>query len=106
MTTGVKVFYKGEDSDFVVFATSEEAVMKYRESPSISKLSDVVDSFHIYTNRGGKGAEGKFGQASHSQIENEFGKSKKIEEAIDHILRNGRINGNDKAISSDNYVPY
>lgn len=91
MSSAVKYFYKGEDTDLVVFATSVEDVNNYLKEPSIGKLSQVVEIFKVFSNRKGSGAEGNLGEASKAQVENEFGK-KKIEEVIDSILRRGHPN--------------
>ncbi|CAI4053236.1 hypothetical protein SUVZ_15G2440 [Saccharomyces uvarum] len=92
MSTVIKYFYKGENTDLIIFATSEELVNEYLENPSIGKLSEVVEVFEVFTPLDGRGAEGELGAASKAQVENEFGKGKKTEEVIDLILKNGEPN--------------
>lgn len=91
MSSAVKYFYKGQDTDLVVFATSESDVNEYLKDPSIGKLSEVVEIFKVFCNQKGSGAEGSLGEASKAQVQNEFGK-KTIEEVIDTILREGTPN--------------
>lgn len=92
MSTAVKYFYKGQETDLIVFVTSVEDVEEYLKSPSIGKLSEVVELFKVFTNNEGEGAEGELGEASNSQLANEFGKDKKVEEIIDIILKKGEPN--------------
>ncbi|SCW01212.1 LAFE_0D07558g1_1 [Lachancea fermentati] len=91
--SAVKYFYKGQDTDFIIFVESIEGVENYLKDPSISKLTSVVELFKVFTNRQGDGAEGELGEVSNAQLENEFGKGIKIEQAIDRILREGSVNG-------------
>lgn len=91
MSSAVKYFYKGKETDLVVFATSVEEVNEYRKEPSIGKLSQVAEIFKVFSNDQGSGAEGNLGEASKAQVQNEFG-NKKIEEVIDIILREGKPN--------------
>ncbi|GCE98162.1 SDO1-like protein YHR087W [Zygosaccharomyces mellis] len=91
MSSAVKYFYRGKETDLVVFATSIEEVNEYRKEPSIGKLSQVAEIFKVFSNDQGSGAEGNLGEASKAQVQNEFGK-KKIEEVIDIILREGTPN--------------
>lgn len=39
MSTVIKYFYKGENTDLIVFAASEQLVNEYLENPSIGKLA-------------------------------------------------------------------
>lgn len=92
MSEAVKYFYRGEETDLVIFVESEQSVKDYLQDPSIGKLTEIVEVFKVFTNRSGRGAEGEFGEASKAQLENEFGKGKKVEEIIDTILREGEPN--------------
>lgn len=92
MSTAVKYFYKGQETDLIVFVTSDAEVQEYLKEPSIGKLSQVVELFKVFTNDKGEGVEGELGEASKSQIANEFGKDKKIEEVIELILKKGSAN--------------
>lgn len=47
MSTVTKYFYKGENTDLIVFAASEELVDEYLKNPSIGKLSEVVELFEV-----------------------------------------------------------
>lgn len=100
MSTVTKYFYKGENTDLIVFAASEELVDEYLKNPSIGKLSEVVELFEVFTPQDGRGAEGELGAASKAQVENEFGKGKKIEEVIDLILRNGKPNSTTSSLKT------
>ncbi|SCU95898.1 LAME_0F13982g1_1 [Lachancea meyersii CBS 8951] len=88
----VKYFYKGQETDLVVFAESSEAVNQYLQDPTVGKLTEAVGVFKIFTNSQGEGAEGELGEASKAQIENEFGAKIKVEEAIAKILQQGSPN--------------
>ena len=59
----VKYFYKGEKTDLVVFAESQELVEQYLKEPSVGKLTESVGVFKIFCNRQGEGAEGELGEA-------------------------------------------
>ncbi|CAR23195.1 Rtc3p [Lachancea thermotolerans CBS 6340] len=87
-----KYFYKGEETDLVIFVESQELADQYLKDPTIGKLTEAVGVFKIFTNQQGEGAEGELGEASKAQIENEFGKGIKIEEAIARILQEGSPN--------------
>lgn len=91
MSSAVKYFYKGQDTDLVVFVTSVDEVNEYLKEPSIGKLSQVVEIFKVFCNQKGSGAEGALGEASKAQVQNEFGK-KSIGEVIDIILKEGKPN--------------
>lgn len=101
MSSAVKYFYKGEETDLIVFVSSVEEVKEYLKDPSIGKLSQVVEVFKVFTNNEGEGAEGELGEASKSQLANEFGKGKKVEEIIDIILKKGEPNAKVESIGKD-----
>jgi len=89
-----KVFYKGTDNDFLVFAENSELLDKFRKGDTTIPLVNVVSVFTVYTSRTG-GSEGLLDEASKSELSNEFG-DKSIEEVIKTIL----LNGSDKARAS------
>lgn len=90
MSESLKYCYKGRDTDLIVYVKSQESVEEYLESPNIGALSDTVETFQVFSNVEGKGSRGYLGHASKLQIENEFGKGKKVEEVIDMILKKGK----------------
>lgn len=90
MSSRVKYFYKGKDTDLMVFAKSANSVKDYLEHPSIEKLSDTVEVFQVFTNRDSRGSSGTLDEASHAQMDNEFGEGKNMNQVIDLILRNGQ----------------
>ncbi|CUS23509.1 LAQU0S10e02058g1_1 [Lachancea quebecensis] len=90
--TATKYFYKGQNTDLVVFVESPELAEQYLKDPSIGKLTEAVGVFKIFANQQGEGAEGELGEASKAQVENEFGKGVKIEQAIARILQEGSAN--------------
>lgn len=90
-------FYKGKDSDLIVFVKSATAVDKYLESvpPRVQNLADCVETFQIFTNMdsGSRGSRGALGEASHAAVENELGQGLDQFGAIDLILRHGKYTG-------------
>lgn len=86
-------FYKGKESDLIVFVKSEDAVEHYLEEPRVEALSDCVETFQIFTNHGSRGNEGVLGEASKAVVEGELGKGKDQYAAIDMILREGKYTG-------------
>ncbi|EGV64915.1 hypothetical protein PSN45_005268 [Yamadazyma tenuis] len=95
MVSPHKIFYKGEENDFVVFVEDREALDKFREDSSIP-LVDVISVFQVFTNRQG-GVEGQLLQASKTELENEFG-TKNTDEVIKKIV----LEGSDKSNASIN----
>lgn len=91
MSEAVKYFYKGKDTDLIVFATSVESVEEYKKDPSVGNLSQAAEIFKVFANEKGSGAEGNLGEASKAQIQNEFGK-KNVEEVVGIVLREGQPN--------------
>ncbi|CDR41514.1 CYFA0S07e03026g1_1 [Cyberlindnera fabianii] len=87
MSGPVKVFYKGENIDFIVFVESEEIAQKYQKDSTIP-LSEVVGTFKIFTSDQRRGSEGVFDEASRQELETEFG-TKSVEEAIEKIIKEG-----------------
>lgn len=83
----VKIFYKGESRDFILFAESEEAYNEYQTDSSVP-LSRVVADYQVFTPENGRGSEGRLAEASHLDLENEFG-TKVSEEVALKILKGG-----------------
>lgn len=100
-TEVLQYFYKGKETDLVIYVTSQAAADDYLASPSPSKLANVVEVFKVFTNLDGKGATGTFGEASKTQLENEFGKGKKVEEVIGLILKEGVPNGKTNRVKTE-----
>lgn len=91
MSNVAKYFYKGHDTDLIVFVKSKDAVEEYLTHSD--NISDVVEVFQIFTNTNtGRGNEGSLGEASIAQLENEFGKMKK-DDMFEKILREGEFSG-------------
>jgi len=66
-----RIHYKGSNNNFVMFAVSPEAFRKYRKDSSVP-LTEVLDAFTVYTT-GHHGSQGILEQASHGQLDAEFG---------------------------------
>lgn len=86
--THVKVHYKGNDQDFVIFVDSVDDYQKWRGDKSVP-LAQVVSSFKVFTTLN-HGAQGLLEGASKSTLENEFGTSKE-DEAVLKILEKGSL---------------
>lgn len=96
MSNVAKYFYKGHDTDLIVFVKSKDAVEKYLAHPD--NISDVVEVFQIFTNsNSGRGNEGALGEASIAQLENELGKIKK-DDMFEKILREGEFSGSESGL--------
>ncbi|CDK24982.1 unnamed protein product [Kuraishia capsulata CBS 1993] len=91
ISSPAKLFYKGDDTDFVIFVESEEAVNDYLKDSSIP-LSDSVAKFQIYKNSTSTGAEGELDQANSSELDNEFG-THSIDDVIETIMKKGTFKG-------------
>ncbi|WEW61554.1 hypothetical protein PRK78_007044 [Emydomyces testavorans] len=83
-----KVFYKGEQDDFVVFVEDVDAVRNWKKDRSIP-LAQVVSGFKVFvTHR--QGAQGIHDGASMALLESEFGTANE-DEVIMKILEKGEI---------------
>ncbi|KAK6464714.1 ribosome maturation protein [Scheffersomyces coipomensis] len=82
-----KLFYKGKDTDFVIFVEDPDLLAKYRKNDTTIPLIDLVSIFKIFTNRSA-GANGVLDEASKSELSNEFGSSQ-VDSAIKAILLHG-----------------
>ncbi|KAF8004476.1 hypothetical protein OXX80_003220 [Metschnikowia pulcherrima] len=88
MASPHKLFYKGTDSDFVVFIEDPEVLAKYKAGDTTLPLIDVVSIYKIFVNRQG-GVEGVLDEASKEEIQNEFGNKANVDSAIKIILEKG-----------------
>lgn len=85
-----KLFYKGNEFDFVIFIEDPELVEQYKKGDSTIPLIDIVSIYKVFTNRQG-GVEGVLDEASKQELSNEFGK-----QSIDEIIKKIVIEGADK----------
>ncbi|KXX74962.1 Restriction of telomere capping protein 3 [Madurella mycetomatis] len=84
----VKVHFKGEDDDFLVFLDSVEDYQRWLSDRSVP-LAHVVSSFKVFTTHR-RGAQGIYEGASKSMLENEFGTSDE-NDAVLKILEKGSL---------------
>ncbi|CAI5758022.1 unnamed protein product [Candida verbasci] len=82
-----KLFYKGKETDFVIFIDDRNLYAKYKSGDSTIPIIDIVSIFKVFVNRS-RGVEGVLDEASNLVLENEFG-TKNVDEAIKIILKNG-----------------
>lgn len=87
-----KLFYQGSEYDFVVFVEDKELLDKYRNNDNTIPLVDIVSIFKVFINRQG-GVEGVLDEASHLELQNEFG-TKNADEVIIKILKEGQDKAN------------
>lgn len=83
-----KIFYKGEQSDFVVFIENPDLVKKYKGGDSTLPLIDIVSIYKVFVNRQG-GVEGVLDEASKEELQNEFGKDANVDAVIKKIIFEG-----------------
>lgn len=88
-----KIFYKGQEFDFVVFTEDSETLAKYRKGDSTIPLIDVVSIFKVFINRQ-KGLEGILDEASKQEIQSEFGLDATAATAIERIVKEGADKAN------------
>ena len=86
--TQIRVHYKGDSDDFIVFAESGQAVQDWKKDRSIP-LAQVVDSFKVFVTHN-HGNQGTLDTAAKGTLEAEFGSSKE-EDVIIQILEKGNI---------------
>jgi len=82
-----KVVYSADNDDFVVIAHSADVLNNWKKDSSIP-LSDVVESFKIFTTHK-QGAQGILDTASKGSLESAFGEIKE-DEILQKILREGK----------------
>ncbi|KAF1347723.1 ribosome maturation protein [Delphinella strobiligena] len=84
----VKVHYKGENDDFLVFVDSAQAVRDWKADKSVP-LAQVVNGWKIFVTHK-HGNQGQLDTASNGQLDTEFG-SHKEEDVVAQILEKGNI---------------
>lgn len=89
-----KLFYKGNENDFILFVESADLLTKYRKGDTSIPLIDLVSIYKVFTNRQG-GVEGVLDEASKAELSNEFGTSD-----TDAVIKKILIEGSDKHSSS------
>ncbi|KAK2737089.1 hypothetical protein FQN55_001301 [Onygenales sp. PD_40] len=83
-----KVFYRGENDDFIVFVDDVATLKSWKKDRSIP-LAEVVSGYKIFiTHR--QGAQGIHDGASKAMLHNEFGTNRE-DECIEKILERGDI---------------
>lgn len=82
-----KLFWKGNEADFVIFIENTDLVEKYKKGDSTIPLIDIISIYKVFINRQG-GVEGVLDEASKLELSNEFGKAD-IDEIIKKILKEG-----------------
>ncbi|KAF2751541.1 shwachman-Bodian-diamond syndrome protein [Sporormia fimetaria CBS 119925] len=87
-TEQVKVHFKGEHDDFIIFVESSEAVQKWKKDSSVP-LADVVNGWKIFCTHK-QGASGILDAASNQELDAEFGTHKE-EEVVKQILEKGTV---------------
>ncbi|EEP78644.1 conserved hypothetical protein [Uncinocarpus reesii 1704] len=96
-----KVFYKGDNDDFIVFVEDVAAVRNWKKDRSIP-LAQVVNGFKVFvTHR--QGAQGIHDGASKAILECEFGTSD-VEEAIAKILERGEIQESEVSLAVPRFI--
>ncbi|KKY36826.1 putative shwachman-bodian-diamond syndrome protein [Diaporthe ampelina] len=86
--TQVKVHFKGQDDDFLVFVDDLETYKKWQEDKSVP-LAHFVSAFKIFVTHN-QGAQGAYDSAPKGQLESEFGTSNE-DEVIKAILEKGSV---------------
>ncbi|THZ50337.1 putative RNA binding protein [Aureobasidium pullulans] len=84
----VKVHFKGNDDDYIVFVDSAQAVRDWKADKSVP-LAQVVSGWKIFVTHK-QGTTGILDGASNSQLDNEFGTHKE-EDVVQQILEKGDI---------------
>ncbi|KAI1341628.1 shwachman-Bodian-diamond syndrome protein [Xylariaceae sp. FL0016] len=86
--TQVKVHFKGQEDDFIVFVDDTETYNKWQEDKSVP-MAHFVSTFKVFVTHK-QGNQGQLDGASKSTLENEFGTSVD-EDVIKQILEKGSI---------------
>lgn len=82
-----RIFYKGDEADFVIFIEDTDLVEKYKKGDTTIPLIDIVGIYKVFINRQG-GNEGVLDEASKQELNLQFGKSD-VDEVIKIILKDG-----------------
>lgn len=88
MSDPVKVFFKGEHRDFIVFVENDDIIERFQKDSSIPLSSVVAGGFTVYTPNTGRGSTGVLDEASDLDLESEF-HTKVIEDIIVKICKEG-----------------
>lgn len=83
-----KVFYKGQENDFVVFVDNPTLLEKYHKGDNTIPLIDIVSIYKVFVNRQG-GVEGILDEASKQELQSEFGDKANVDDVIKAILKQG-----------------
>ncbi|KAL7629426.1 hypothetical protein AAE478_000946 [Parahypoxylon ruwenzoriense] len=86
--TQVKVHYKGDAEDFIIFVDDLETYKKWKGDKSIP-MAHFISAFKIFVTHK-QGAQGRVDGASKATLENEFGTSNE-DEVIKKILETGSL---------------
>ncbi|KAM0720623.1 hypothetical protein Q7P37_004760 [Cladosporium fusiforme] len=86
--TQIRVHYKGNEDDFVIFADSVQAINDWKKDKSVP-LAQVASSFKVFVTHN-HGNQGVLDAASKGQLESEFGTSKD-DDVVAKILEQGNV---------------
>lgn len=93
MSHQTRVFYKGQNEDFIVFLDDLEAMEKYKTDSTIP-MSQFLGSFDVFKSYTG-GASGKLEKASKQELAEEFGDfGDVVNDVIPVIISKGQIQNN------------
>ncbi|KAF5115547.1 hypothetical protein DV495_002338 [Geotrichum candidum] len=81
--------YEGEENNFIIYASSREAVEEYTEDPESGSLVAAVDLYKVYTTST-PGNDTLYREASNIDLHNEFG-SHNMDDILEQILLKGKI---------------
>ncbi|KAI1631557.1 shwachman-Bodian-diamond syndrome protein [Biscogniauxia mediterranea] len=87
-STQIKVHYKGQDEDFIVFVDDVETFKKWQSDKSVP-MAHFISSFKVFVTHK-QGAQGQMDGASKATLENEFG-THVDDEVIKKILESGSL---------------
>ncbi|KAK5121140.1 hypothetical protein LTR85_005624 [Meristemomyces frigidus] len=90
----VKVHFKGNNDDFIIFVESAKAVQDWKKDSSIP-LAQVVNGWKVFVTHK-HGTQGVLDTASKGALEDEFGSSKD-EEVVKQILEKGTVQETENA---------
>lgn len=82
-----RLFYKGNECDFIIFVEDDDLLKKYKDNDTTIPLIDILSIYKIFTNRQG-GVEGVLDEASKQELQSEFG-TKNADEIIKKIVNEG-----------------
>lgn len=82
--------YEGEDTDFIIYASSEEAVREFNEDPESGSLVATVDLFKIFSTNNAPTNELLYHEATNMALHSEFG-SHDLDDILRQIIIKGKI---------------